>query len=58
MHTPRRTELQFKIILKEDPVPIASSQQYHIYIIQIYIYMFSQEKEHGKCAPKRTKLHN
>ena len=35
MHNPRRTKLQFKIIFEEDPVHIASAQQYHIYIIQI-----------------------
>ena len=30
MYTPRCTKLQFKIIYEEDPVPIASAQQYHI----------------------------
>ena len=40
---PRRTKLQFKIIIEEDPVPIASAQQYHIYIIQIFIYIFLRE---------------
>ena len=44
---PRRIKLQFKIIFEEDPVrsvPIASAQQYHIYIIQIFIYIFSKRK--------------
>ena len=40
MYTPRRTKLQFKIIFEEDPVPIASAQQYHIYIIQIFICIY------------------
>ena len=43
MYTPRRTRLEFKIIFEEDPVPIASTQQYHIYIIQIFIYIFLRE---------------
>ena len=56
MYTPRRTKLQFKMIFKEDPVPIASAQQYHLYISILfkYLYIFSSEKVHGKCAPNRT----
>ena len=50
MYTPRRTELQFKIIFEEDPVPIASSQQYHIYIIQIFIYVFLRERSRKMCS--------
>ena len=33
MYTPKRTKLQFKIKFEEAPVPIASAQQHHIYII-------------------------
>ena len=44
MYTPRRIKLQFKIIFEEDPVPIASAQQYHIYIFQIFIYIFLRER--------------
>ena len=33
MYTSKRTNLQFKIKLEEAPVPIASAQQYHIYIL-------------------------
>ena len=59
MYTPRRTKLQFNIIFEEDPIPtcIASEQQYHIYIIQIFIYIFLRESSR-KCAPRHTKLHN
>ena len=47
IYTPRRTKLKLKIIFEEDPVwsvPIASSQQYHIYIIQIFIIYFLKRK--------------
>ena len=50
---PRRTKLQFKIIFEEDPVrsvPIASAQQYHIYIIQIFIYIFLRERSREMCS--------
>ena len=43
MYTPRRTNLKFKILFEEDPVPIASAQQWHIYIIQIYIYFLERK---------------
>ena len=43
MYTPRRTNLKFKILFEEDPVPIASAQQQHIYIIQIYIYFLKRK---------------
>ena len=43
MYTPRRTNLKFKILFEEDPVPIASAQQLHIYIIQIYIYFLKRK---------------
>ena len=36
VYTLRRTKLQFKIIFEEDPVPIASAQQY------IYIYFLKK----------------
>ena len=39
MYTPRRTNLKFKILFEEDPVPIASVQHLHNYIIQIYIFL-------------------
>ena len=53
MYTPRQTKLLFKIIFEEDLVPIASSQQYHIYIIQIFIYVFLRERSRksGVYAP-------
>ena len=49
MYTPRGTKLQFKIIFKEDPIPIASVQQYHIYIIQIFIYIFFRKISRKMC---------
>ena len=50
MYTPRRTKLQFKIIFEEDPVPIASAQQYHIYIYQICMYIFLRESSRTMCS--------
>ena len=50
MYTLRRTKLQFKIISKEDPVPIASAQQYIMSILFKYLYIFSYEKVHGDCT--------
>ena len=50
MYTPRRTKLQFEIICEEDPVPRASAQQYHIYIIQIFIYIFLRESSRKMCS--------
>ena len=50
MYTPRRTELQFKMLFEEDPVPIASSQQYHIYSIQIFIYVLLRERSRKMCS--------
>ena len=43
MYTPRRTNLKFKILFKEDLVTISSAQQWHIYIIQIYIYFLKRK---------------
>ena len=44
MYTPRRTKLQYKIIFEEDPVPIASAQQYHnMYYSNIYIYFLKRK---------------
>ena len=43
MYTSRRTKLQFKIIFEEDPVPIASAQQYHLYYSNIYIYFLKRK---------------
>ena len=48
MYTPRRTKLQFKIIFEEDPV--YRGQQYHIYIIQIFIYIFLRESSRKMCS--------
>ena len=42
-YTPRRTKLQFKIIFEEDPVPIASEQQYHLYYSNTYIYFLKRK---------------
>ena len=54
IYTPRRTKLQFKIIFEEDPVrflPIASAQQYHIYIIFKYLlYIFLRERSRKVCC--------
>ena len=50
MYTPKRTKLQFKIIFEDDPVAIASAQQYHIYIIQIFIYIFLRESSQKMCS--------
>ena len=50
MYTPRRTKLQFKTILEEDPVPIASALQCHIYIIQIFIYLLLRERSRKMCS--------
>ena len=54
MYTPRRTKLQFKIILEEDPVPIASAQQYHINIIQIQIYIYFLERKFTENVLQNT----
>ena len=43
MYTPKRTKLHFKIIFDKNPVPISSAQQYHIYIIQIFIYFLKRK---------------
>ena len=43
VYTPRRINLKFKILFEEDRVPIASAQQWHIYIIQIYIYFLKRK---------------
>ena len=56
MYTPRRTKLQFKIIFEKDPVPMASAQQYHIYIIQILNVLQNTpnctiDKKSGEYAP-------
>ena len=53
IYTQRRTKLQFKIIFEEDPVlsvPIVSAQQYHIYIIQIFISIFLRERLRKMCS--------
>ena len=51
MYTPRRTKLQFKIIFKElDPVPIASTQQYHIYILFKHIFFFLRKISRKMCS--------
>ena len=50
MYTPRRTKLQFKIIFEEDPLLIACAQQYHIHIIQIFIYIFLRESSRKMCS--------
>ena len=50
MYTPRRTKLQLKIKFEEDPVSIASAQQNHIYIIQIFIYIFLKESSRKMCS--------
>ena len=56
MYTPKRTNLKFKILFKEDLVRIASEQPKHIYIIQIYIYIFKRKfTEHVlQNTPSRT----
>ena len=43
MYTPRRTKLQFNIIFEEASEPIAIVQQYHIYIIEIFIYFLKRK---------------
>ena len=43
-------KLQFKIIFEKDPVPIASAEQYHIYIIQIFIYILLRESSRKMCS--------
>ena len=50
MYTPRRTKLQFKMLFEEDPVPIPRAQQCHIYIIQIFIYIFLRERSQKMCS--------
>ena len=40
-NTTKRTNMPFKIILEEASVPIASAQQYHIYILFESLYTFS-----------------
>ena len=54
MYTPRHTKLQFKIIFHEDPVPIASAQQYHIYIIQIFIYYYFFKRKFMETVLQNT----
>ena len=55
MYTPRRTKLQFKILFEEDPVSIASAQQYHTYIIQIFIFIFLRESSPKMCSKTHLK---
>ena len=54
MYTPRLTKLQFKILFEEDPVPIASAQQYHIYIIQIQIYIYFLKRKFSENVLQTT----
>ena len=56
MYFPTSTKLQFKIIFEEDPVPIASAQQYNIsYIIpNIYIYIYILKRKFTEIVLQNT----
>ena len=50
MYTPRCTNLKFKILFEENPVPIAIVRSNNISILFNFIYIFLQESSRKMCS--------